>query len=46
LVTLLAERLAVADAEELGDFEAAAELGDFEGLASVVRSSSDLLRER
>ena len=28
LVTLLAERLAVADAEELGDFDAAAELGD------------------
>ena len=46
LVTLLAERLAVADAEELGDFDAAAELGDFEGLTSAVRSSSDLLRER
>ena len=46
LVTLLAERLAVADAEELGDFDVAAELGDFEGLASAVRSSSDLLRER
>ena len=37
--TLFAERLALAEVEELGDFEADAELEELEGLAPVVWSS-------
>jgi len=44
--TLFAERLALAEVEELGDFEADAELEELEGLTSREWSSSVLLRER
>jgi hypothetical protein len=44
--TLFAERLALSEAEELGDFEADAEFEEFEGLAIWERSSPVLLRER
>jgi len=44
--TLFAERLALAEVEELGDFEADTELEELEGLASWEWSSSVLLRER
>jgi hypothetical protein len=44
--TLFAERLALAEVEELGDFEADTELEELEGLTSWEWSSSVLLRER
>jgi len=44
--TLFAERLALAEVEELGDFEADTELEELEGLTSREWSSSVLLRER
>jgi len=44
--TLFAERLALAEVEELGDFEADTKLEELEGLTSWEWSSSVLLRER